>query len=91
MNYIKGALIVGEREIMVQLPSDWRIKINTEKFLLCKSYLGEDTAFNTSMIFNVREVDDIAWKNWLTRIELIKQKMDINNKDDNDNSEQKEE
>ena len=52
--------IVGEREIMVQLPSDWRIKINTEKFLLCKSYLGEDTAFNTSMIFNVREVDDAA-------------------------------
>jgi len=96
MKYIKGALIVGEREVMVELPSDWRIKINTEKFLLCKSYLGEDTAFNTSMIFNVREVDDIAWKNWLTRIELIKQNMELGNNDnsnnnENINSEQKEE
>jgi hypothetical protein len=48
------------------------------------------------MIFNVREVDDIAWKNWLTRIELIKQNMELGNNDnsnnnENINSEQKEE
>lgn len=75
MKYVKGALIVGEREIMVELPSDWRVQIKAEKFLLCKSYLGEETAFNTAMIFNVREVDDVAWKNWLTRMEIIKENM----------------
>lgn len=72
MKYVKGALIVGEREIMVELPSDWRVTIGTEKFLLCKSYIGEDTAFNTSMIFNVREVSETVWKNWLTRMEMVK-------------------
>lgn len=75
MKYVKGALIVGEREIMVELPSDWRVTIGTEKFLLCKSYIGEDTAFNTSMIFNVREVSETVWKNWLTRMEMVKDKL----------------
>lgn len=75
MKYVKGALIVGEREIMVELPSDWRISIGAEKFLMCKSYEGEDTAFNTSMIFNVREVSETVWKNWLTRMAMIKEKL----------------
>ncbi len=75
MEYVKGSLIVGEREVMVELPSDWRTSLSKGKFLLCKSYLGEDTAFNTSMIFNVREVDDVAWNNWLTRIEMEKEKL----------------
>jgi hypothetical protein len=75
MKYVKGALIVGEREIMVELPSDWRISIGTEKFLMCKSYAGEDTAFNTSMIFNVREVSETVWKNWLTRMAMVKEKL----------------
>ena len=75
MKYVKGAIIVGEREIMVELPSDWSVVIGAEKFLMCRSYVGEDTAFNTAMIFNVREVSEAVWKNWLTRMEMVKERL----------------
>ena len=75
MKHVKGALIVDDREIMVELPSDWRIQINANRFLVVKSFVGEDTAFNTEMILNVREVSEQTWKNWVTRVEMAQQEM----------------
>ena len=76
MKYVKGALIVDDREIMVELPSEWRISLKADRFLLVKSFMGEDTAFNMDMILNVREVSEQVWKNWVTRVTMAQKNME---------------
>ena len=76
MKYVKGALIIGDKEVMVELPSDWRIKLLAEKFLMVKSVIGEETAFNTSAILTAREVDETAWNNWMTRLKMMQEAME---------------
>lgn len=76
MKYVKGAFIIGDKEVMVELPSDWRIKLSSEKFLIVRSIAGEETAFNTSAILTVREVSEQAWNNWMTRLESMQKAVE---------------
>jgi len=73
MEYIKGSLIILDgREVMVELPKDWNTKLES-KFLVCKNFTGDNTAFILESVFNIREVTDVVWNNFLTRLKLAKE------------------
>lgn len=71
---VKGALMIGDREIMAWLPEDWAQCLD-EKFILVTSVDNSIMGFNLGYVMNVREVADEEWNGWITRLELAKKQQ----------------
>ena len=68
-SHVKGSIAVGSVEVMVWLPAKWQEKLE-QKFINVLSHTNEPIAFNLGYVSSIMEVNDIQWKNWLTRLEV---------------------
>ena len=79
MKYVKGVITTQDSNVILEIPSDWKIKLMSEKFLVCKNVAGNDMAYNTNHIVSIGELDEQLYKNTLTRIELERQRVEGDN------------
>lgn len=76
MEYIKGVLVLTDSNVVLEIPKDWKIRVASEKFLVCKNVAGKETAYNVNSIISITEISDEMYKNTLTRIELERQRAE---------------
>lgn len=70
MKYVKALLVVqGDKNLLIEVPSDWKVRLGVDKFLLCKTPAGKDTVYNLSMVESITEMEEELYNNMLASIE----------------------
>jgi len=74
MKYVKALLVVQDgKNLLLEVPSDWRVRLGVDKFLMCKNPAGKDTVYNLAMVESITELEDKLYDDMVASIEKRRQ------------------